>query len=181
MKGIIFTQFLTMVEEKFDVDLVDKIIQDSKLPNDGAYTAIGTYDYHEFITLIDQLSINTGISVAELQITYGRYLFSYFITHYGDLIKDTHSTFDMLENVDQYIHVEVHKLYPEAELPRFICQSKDDNKMILDYESVRPFADFAEGLMLGCADHYQEKIKIQREVIDGGEKKKVRFYIEKQL
>lgn len=179
MKGIIFTQFLTMVEEKFNEEMVDQIIADSHLSNDGAYTAIGTYDYHELITLITELSKQTGISVAELEVQYGKYLFNYFINHYNDLIKNTYSTFDMLKNIDNYIHVEVRKLYPEAELPRFFCKSVNEHKMILDYSSIRPFADFAEGLMQGCAEHFGEKIVINREIISPKEKNTVRFYIEK--
>ena len=32
MKGLIFTEFLTMVEKKFSMDLVDEIIEMSELP-----------------------------------------------------------------------------------------------------------------------------------------------------
>jgi hypothetical protein len=39
MKGLIFTQFLTMVEKKFSMDLVDEIIEMAELPKSStSYT-----------------------------------------------------------------------------------------------------------------------------------------------
>jgi len=42
MKGIVFTEFLDLVEEKFGMEMVDKIITQSELESEGAYTAVGT-------------------------------------------------------------------------------------------------------------------------------------------
>ena len=42
MKGIVFTEFLEMVEAQFGLDTVDAIIENSDLPSRGAYTAVGT-------------------------------------------------------------------------------------------------------------------------------------------
>jgi hypothetical protein len=49
MKGMVFTEFLEMVEAKFSADMVDDIISDSDLPNGGAYTSVGTYDHSELV------------------------------------------------------------------------------------------------------------------------------------
>lgn len=56
MKGVIFTSFLDMVEEKFNYETVDTIINNSDLPSGGAYTAIGTYSHKEIVTLVVELS-----------------------------------------------------------------------------------------------------------------------------
>ena len=42
MKGIIFTEFLDLVEEKFGLEMVDKIIEQSNLDSGGIYTSVGT-------------------------------------------------------------------------------------------------------------------------------------------
>ena len=39
MKGIIFTEFLDMVEKKFSIETVDHIIEVSNLSSGGSYTA----------------------------------------------------------------------------------------------------------------------------------------------
>jgi|TARA_B110000908_G_scaffold27527_1_gene32300 hypothetical protein len=49
MKGIIFTEFLDLVEEKFGLGMVDKIIYQSNLASEGIYTSIGTYNFSEML------------------------------------------------------------------------------------------------------------------------------------
>jgi len=51
MKGVVFTEFLDMVEAKFSADMVDDIIDDAKLASGGAYTAVGTYPHSEMVAL----------------------------------------------------------------------------------------------------------------------------------
>ncbi len=45
MKGVVFTEFIEMVEDQFSADMVDDIIDDAQPPSGGAYTAVGTYDH----------------------------------------------------------------------------------------------------------------------------------------
>ncbi len=55
MKGIVFTEFLEMVEDKFGLETVDSIIENSNLPSEGIYTSVGTYDFNEMVSLITSL------------------------------------------------------------------------------------------------------------------------------
>ena len=55
MKGIVFREFLEMVEEAFGMDVADQIIEESDLPSGGAYTSVATYDHHEILTLVGKL------------------------------------------------------------------------------------------------------------------------------
>jgi len=41
MKGIVFTEFLEMVENKFSPELADRIIEGAEVPSGGVYTAVG--------------------------------------------------------------------------------------------------------------------------------------------
>ena len=52
MKGIVFTEFLDMVEERFGYEVVDQIISESKLSTDGIYTSVGTYPHSEIVKLL---------------------------------------------------------------------------------------------------------------------------------
>ncbi|MEO0814052.1 MAG: heme NO-binding domain-containing protein, partial [Myxococcota bacterium] len=45
MKGIVFTEFLEMVEDRFGFEAVDRLVTASGSDNDGVYTAVGTYDH----------------------------------------------------------------------------------------------------------------------------------------
>lgn len=182
MKGMIFCDFLEMVNDVFSPEMVENIIEASHLPNDGAYTEIGTYDHHELIRLVTHLSKETNIPVSDLEIAYGKYLFKKLYKRYPELVSSMPSSFDFLQQVDDQVHVEVLKLYPEAELPQFICKLKNPGLMTMEYRSNHPFADLAEGLILGCAEHFNEQINIQRETLPPVDKKKyvVVFTLSKQ-
>jgi len=52
MKGIIFTSFLDLVEEKFGMEMLEEVISSANLPNKGAYTAVGTYDHAELVQMV---------------------------------------------------------------------------------------------------------------------------------
>ncbi|HBR92854.1 MAG TPA: hypothetical protein DEA90_01670, partial [Opitutae bacterium] len=66
MKGMVFTNFLEMVEERYGIDMVDTIIDASDLPSNGAYTAVGTYPHTEMVSLLISLEKETGVTVSEL-------------------------------------------------------------------------------------------------------------------
>ena len=45
MKGIVFREFIDMVESQFSLETADAIIQASSLSTHGAYTTVGTYPH----------------------------------------------------------------------------------------------------------------------------------------
>ncbi|CAH1215688.1 hypothetical protein PAECIP111891_04288 [Paenibacillus allorhizoplanae] len=168
MKGMVFTSFLEMVENKFSLSIVDQIIEGSDLPSGGSYTSVGTYDHSEMIQLIVQLSQRTSIPVTDLIITFGEYLFTQLIELHPQFLQENSTVFSFLQKVDSYIHVEVRKLYPGAELPAFEYDTSVEGTLIMIYRSSRPFADLAEGLINGCIQHYGEAINVVRENLEEG-------------
>lgn len=163
MKGIVFTEFLDMVENKFGPDMVDDIIDESNLPSSGAYTSVGTYDHHELLSLVQTLSLKTGIDKKKLTQIYGHHLFFRFSELMPVFFEKPISTFDFLKSVHDTIHVEVKKLYPDAALPEFIAEELGPQSLKMTYKSRCPLADFAHGLMQGCADYFNESFIIKEE------------------
>jgi hypothetical protein len=175
MKGVVFTEFLEMVERRFSANLADSIIEACDLPSGGAYTAVGTYDHRELVDLVNALGKATGLPVSELVRTFGRHLFGRFVELYPRFFERVPSAFDFLMNIEGCIHAEVKKLYPDAELPTFECRPTAHDRMDMIYRSSRPFADLAEGLIMGCAEHFGEQITIRREPLPGHDGRGVRF------
>ena len=177
---MIFTEFLEMVEEKFSPDIADKIIQASEnLTTDGAYTSVGTYHHSELIELVSKLSEEIEADIPLLVETFGSYLFSRFVVLYPDFFKENQSTFDFLDLIENHVHVEVKKLYPDAELPSFETKRINDNCLEMIYQSKRPFAPLAYGLMKGCIAHYQEDIDIKSKDLSDDQNKHVKFTLVK--
>jgi len=164
MKGIVFTEFLTMVEESFSLDMVDTIIEKSDLPSGGSYTSVGTYSHTEIADLVTNLSKESDISIPILLKTFGTYLFHSLARHYPEFVEEASDPLDFLEQVETYIHVEVKKLYPDAELPTFICsRPNSNNELHMIYESNRHMEDVCEGLIIGSLEHFKKNCSIARE------------------
>ena len=166
MKGIVFTEFLEMVEDKFGFEAVDAMIANSGVPNNGVYTAVGTYDHQEMVQLITELSAQTKISISDLLQSYGEYLFVRFGQLYPAFLEKVDDSFTFLSSIENYIHKEVLKLYPDAQLPEFIINQKDENTLVMRYISERGMYAFAHGLIIGCLAHFDEKANIAFEIQD---------------
>jgi hypothetical protein len=162
MKGVVFTEFLEMVEQRFSADLLDRIIDAAALPSGGAYTAVGTYDHAELVSLVGELSAVVKVPVPELVRAFGHHLFGRFFVLYPEFFAGVGTAFEFLKNIERYVHVEVRKLYPDAQLPTFEHSEPDATTLVLTYRSERPFADFAEGLIRGCIAHFEEPIELER-------------------
>ena len=163
MKGIVFSEFLEFVEAQFDADRVDDMIELAALPSEGAYTSVGTYDHREMLKLVTALSEMSDIPVPELVRNFGKHLFGCLSAAYPQFLDGVDSPFQFLQTIEDHIHVEVRKLYPDAELPRFECEFPKPEQMAMIYHSKRPFADLAQGLIEGCFAHFGEEIALERE------------------
>lgn len=178
MKGIVFTEFLDLVEEKFGIEMVDDIISNATLASEGVYTSIGTYSFSEMLQLVSNLSSKSNISIDDLLLIYGEHFFSVIERSYPGLLATYNDPIEMLSSIENHIHVEVRKIYPDAELPTFIVQEKNENSLIMIYKSNRAMHHFGLGLMNKTFQHFKSTAQIVLEKIkeDGTE---VRFVINK--
>ncbi len=163
MKGIVFTQFLEMVENTYGYEMVDHLLSNGNLPSKGAYTSIGTYDMQEMVVLLGLLHERTLLPIPTLLHIFGRFLFKGFTQVYPQFFEGHRSAFTFLESVESYIHVEVKKLYHDAQLPQFTVTRQDESTLELIYHSERRLSDLAEGLIGAALDYFQEKAKIETE------------------
>ncbi len=178
MKGIVFTEFLDLVEDKFGIEMVDRIISESKLESEGVYTSIGTYSFSEMLQLLQSLSSHTDISIDNLLLVYAEHFFSVIETSYPGLLATYKDPIEMLASIENHIHVEVQKIYPEAELPTFVIEEQTENSIIMIYKSSRAMHHFGLGLMNKTFEHFNSTASIVLEKIkeDGTE---VRFIVNK--
>lgn len=173
MKGIVFTEFLDLVEDKFGLEMVDTIISKSKLESEGVYTSIGTYSFSEMLQLLTHLSNYTEISIDNLLLVYGEHFFSVIERNYPQFLKMYDDPIMMLASIESHIHVEVQKIYPNAELPTFEVLDKTKNSIELLYKSSRAMHYFGMGLINKTFQYFKMTAKIVYDKIkdDGTEVK----------
>ncbi|WP_142784564.1 heme NO-binding domain-containing protein [Changchengzhania lutea] len=178
MKGIVFTEFLDLVEEKFGLEVLDKIITQSNLESGGIYTSVGTYNFSEMLQLLQHLSAHSGISIDDLLLVYAEHFFGVIETSYPGLLATYKDPIEMISSIENHIHIEVRKIYPDAELPTFEVVEKTDNSLVMIYKSSRAMHHFGLGLMNKTFEHFNSTASIVLEKIkeDGTE---VKFLINK--
>ncbi len=162
MKGIVFTEFIEMVEAAHGADLTDELLDLPGLTNDGAYTSVGTYEFWELASMVAKLSELLEVPPGELLLGYGQHMFKRFVALFPDMFEGQCDALQFLAGVHDRIHVEVRKLYPEAELPFFDCV-EEGGGLTMTYKSARPLASLAEGLIRGCLEHFGEDREVSHE------------------
>lgn len=178
MKGMVFTEFLDFVAGRFGDDMVDDIIAASPLPSGGAYTAVGTYGHGEMVALCQALSERSGEPVDALVTAFGTQLSTRFAQGHPAFFQRAGTLFDFLASIEGHIHVEVRKLYPDAELPSFAIEERSDTRMVMIYRSPRRMGALCEGLIHGCARQYGVQVRVQAQPIEAGDGTAVRFTVE---
>lgn len=165
MKGMVFTEFLEMVEAEFSANMVDDIVAEANPASGGAYTAVGVYDHQELVNMVIALSRHSGIPVPDLVKAFGKHLFKIFSKNYKRFFENVPDAFTFLYGIEEVIHAEVIKLYPDAMLPKFDCKRENDT-LYMTYHSDRHLADLAEGLILGSAEYFGESFDLKRDELD---------------
>lgn len=161
MKGMMFTEFLEWVERTWSDEVADDVVDACSLPSQGAYTAVGTYDHAEMLALVTALAGRVDEPVDGLVKRFGRDLFAVLARSHPDTLRDSKSAFELLGRLDDHIHPEVRKLYPDAEVPKFDAELEEGDLRLI-YRSSRPFADLAEGLIQGCGVWFDEPLETER-------------------
>ena len=175
MKGMIFTEFLDMVEDRFGLAVKDRVVGVVGGAHDGAYTAVGNYDHREMVAMALELSRATALPLPALLRAFGEHVFGIFTQRYGHFFADAGGALAFLSRIEDYIHVEVRKLYPDAELPSFSYPPCAPGHLVMDYTSPRPMAAFAEGLVRATIKHFNDPLTLTVEDLSGGAGTSARF------
>lgn len=163
MKGVVFTEYLEFIEEQFGFDIVDDMIE--KAGVSGVYTQAGNYPFEELYSMVIALSDLVDAPAPALIEAFGKNIFKKLIVIYPKAVQAYNTAFEFIAHIDDVVHPEVKKLYPDTELPRFNIETIDDTKLVTTYSSKKPLMDLAKGLMESCAEHYNEDMDVSYEVL----------------
>lgn len=157
MKGFIFTNFLDFVEKSNGLDMVDQMLGECDLASEGVYSAFNSYEFDELVTLLTYVSEKTDISPQILLESFGRFVFPYLIGKHSYIIEKYSNAIDLIAGIENHIHIEVKKLYEDAELPTFNVVEKKEDSLTIIYTSTRGLTYFAIGLMKETLQFFKVK------------------------
>jgi len=160
LKGVVFVEFLELVEKKFGLEVVDEIIEKSKVTSKGIYTSVGIYPSSEMFQLVQALSKKTKISKDVLLLGFAVHFFSYIKENPSIFIKRYSNPINLPASIENHIHVEVLKIHPNAELPNFevVEQTKDSINFL--YKSSRAMLFFAMGFIKKTFEYFNSTANI---------------------
>ena len=160
MKGFIFTEFIRFVEESHDLTMVDEMIEKSNLPSQGIYSAFNSYPFDELASMLTFVCNKTNANAEDLLEAFGKFVFPYLIGKHSYITKEYNNALDLIQGIESHIHIEVKKLYEDAELPEFHVVERQNNKLIMIYNSKRGLTYFAIGLMKETFNHFKVNGKV---------------------
>jgi hypothetical protein len=160
MKGIIFNLVEEVVTESYGADTWDALLDAAEL--DGSYTSLGSYPDTDLFALVGAASTALGVPPDQVVRTLGEGAIPLLATRFPEFFQPHPGTRTFLLTLNEIIHAEVRKLYPDADLPEFQFESKHDEELTLEYRSGRQLCQLAEGFIQGTARHYGEAVAIDQ-------------------
>lgn len=160
MKGVVFTTFFEHVRARHGEDWVDDLIDDVAPDNGGSYTRVGTYPFEDMVKFVSAYAQRSQQKLPMILEDFGYFCFQQWVKTVPEHFNGTSNLFDALCQVDEFHENEVRKLYPQAELPSFKPIFRDERQLQLKYESCKPLADLAVGVIRGASTHYGESITV---------------------
>lgn len=174
--GMVFTELLEMVEQKFSFETADAMVRRAGVR--GSYTSVGNYDDAELVALVGALSAEAEIPVPDLLHAFGVHLFGRFHALFPQYFAPHADAPAFLAALEPHVHSEVRKLYEAARPPLFSWAAADGGGGVLEYRSPRGLARFAQGLLEACLAHYGGAHRVALvEDLSGGASTHVRFVL----
>jgi hypothetical protein len=159
MKGVVFNLFEQLVVRDFGEDTWDTLLDESGL--DGVYTSLGSYPDEDLTKLVSAAADTLAMPADDVVLWLGRNALPLFAGYYPKLFEPHDSTRSFVLTLNDIIHPEVRKLYPGADVPEFDFDIRK-GVLVMGYRSPRKLCSFAEGLLLGAADHFGEHVTIEQ-------------------
>lgn len=154
MKGSIFKHFEDFVTDNWGIETYEEILSGLDLQTEGPFLGPGNYPDEDLLAIVGATIQKLGIPLPKALRVFGNYLFEKLAGDAPQFLEGTTDLKQFLLTVDQVIHVEVKKLFPEAYLPRLHYEDTGADALTVHYQSKRQFCQLFAGLVEGAAQRF---------------------------
>lgn len=154
MKGVVFNLLESFVVEGWGPEAWEQICDLCPLRTQEPFVGPGTYPDEDLVALAVKAAEILGVSLPDALRAFGRFSFGPLAKKFPTFVEPHDDPVRFLASVDQVIHVEVRKLWPDAVTPSFVYDGVDTRSIRITYASNRKLCHFMEGLLEGVADHF---------------------------
>ena len=160
MKGILFNVVEDVVTEAMSADAWDDVIDEAHV--DGSYTSLASYPDTDLTAIVTAIASATGLSVGDTLKLAGRLGFKHLARRTPHVLDGIGGWQQLVGSLDDIIHPEVRKIYPDAEVPGFATTDIDGGLRVV-YTSRRQLCSLAEGLIVGGGEWYGHHLTVTHE------------------
>jgi len=171
MKGAVFIALNEMIEKQFGMAVWESILDRAAPESEGIYASAGSYSDEEIGRLVGAAAEELKLPENTVTRLFGTYLFGELNSKFPIFASMHVNLFDFLKSIEGVIHKEVDKLYSDAALPEINCIVIEEKHLQMHYRSPRKLCFLAEGLILGAAQLFDQKIDLRQSQCthDGGD------------
>lgn len=161
MKGLIFNLLEEFLVARCGETEYELILANCELitAEPSLMVGPGSYPDQDFTAIIASAANRLGLSSDELFQEVGRAVIPLLAARYPQFFSPSKHPREFFASLNFIHHLEVKKLYKDAELPRFRCENKADGSLLINYLSSRRLCHFFSGLINGVADYYQTPLR----------------------
>lgn len=161
MKGIVFVLIKKAIQRNHGEPAVERMLATEGLDERfGKGEDYPDADLHQLLDAAEPFLPGSG---PEVRRWLGRRVIGEMKIRY---VFDVHDSVEhFLRRLDTWVHPEVEKLFPDARFPDFEVEEADGaGRADLDivYRSPRELCYFAEGLIEGTADRYDQRVALEQ-------------------
>lgn len=124
------------------------------------YSYSASYPDAELGRLVLAIGAAQGLDPAQTLRWFGERAIPHFYLLAPDLFDAHRKCWPFLRSLNDIIHPQVRNLYPGVSVPDFEYPAPCDDAYLIVYRSARRMCALAEGLMLGAASHFGERLAI---------------------
>jgi hypothetical protein len=127
------------------------------------YLAVEAYPDEDFDALVDHAAEVTGMSRRELLLAFGAYTSqTMFLLLRPEYYESSTGTRDFLLGVEERIHEVLRRTIPGVAPPRLNVVPLGEHGVSITYTSERRLCHLLEGLVVGTAGFYGERVAIEQ-------------------
>lgn len=159
MKGVIFNYLEEFAVKNFGEEGWESVISQAEVSTEDAiYVGPGNYPDSDLVEIVSTASRLTETPIDSLLFGFGEFVLDKFHQDFPVFFERVDNARDFLSSIHCVIHVEVKKLYPDADTPTFEYEDPNIHALTMKYYSERKLCVFLRGLISGVQQHFKEKI-----------------------
>lgn len=152
MKGVIFNLLERFIVDGWGDAVYEEILAGCPLHTQGVYVGPATYPDADLFAIVGKACERLGLPAATALHAFGRYLAPRLAARVPGLVAGHAHPKTLLQAIDSVIHVEVRKLFKDAQPPRLTWTDPGPDELVLHYASARPLCGLVGGLIEGTGE-----------------------------